>query len=69
VCEILDLLLTNVPPPDAQKIGEARVMFDAEAATVRKHAPAWMLPTPDKSDCASCGRDSCEGHNHERTRS
>jgi hypothetical protein len=28
-CEILDLLLTNVPPEDARKIAEARLLFDA----------------------------------------
>lgn len=27
VCEALDLLLTNVPPDDARKIGEAKLMF------------------------------------------
>ncbi len=36
VCEVLDLLLTNVPPDDARKIAEARLTFDADTITVSR---------------------------------
>jgi hypothetical protein len=34
VCEVLDLLLTGVPPEDARKVAEARLLFDGRSVTV-----------------------------------
>lgn len=34
VCEALDLLLTGVTPHEAQKVGEARLLFDGQAVHV-----------------------------------
>ena len=34
-CEVLDLLLTNVPCEDARKIGEAKLVFGGTVAGVR----------------------------------
>lgn len=62
VCEVLDLLLTSVPPEDAQRIGQAKLALDGAVVGARRLAAPWMLPTLDKSDCSVCGRDSCEGH-------
>jgi hypothetical protein len=36
VCEVLDLLLTSVPPEDAQRIGEAKVMFAGSVTGARR---------------------------------
>ena len=52
VCEILDLLLTNVSPREAQSLAEARLMFDADLGGVA--GPEGFAP-PVPIGCTQCG--------------
>jgi hypothetical protein len=36
VCEVLDVLLTNVPPDNARKIAEAKLLLDGRVGGVRE---------------------------------
>lgn len=36
VCEVLDLLLTNVPPDDGRKVAEAKLLFDGRVGGVSR---------------------------------
>jgi hypothetical protein len=42
-------------------VREHGVKSEWTLSTLVSLPPAWTRPTPDKSDCPKCGKDSCDG--------
>jgi hypothetical protein len=69
VCEILDLIIMNVPPADARKVAEATLMFDSTitgAVRLDREVAAGTSATRDQDLRAASGPGEREGQeNHE----